>query len=187
MIFFSGKLLVNIIALEMFCCENLPKTCPEAWCSLWQLKNMFWEMVGFRQFHGLQISSSSNLLVKFFSYNPLSATIHATVIFHFSAGCGRTGVLCAIDYTWMLLKDGVSFSQQALAIFLTLLLSDLEIVWFFKTSIFRILEYSLVDWLCQTINLVPKLVVLKMWSPDKKHQYHPGNSLEMQTFGPHLR
>lgn len=40
---------------------------------------------------------------------PLSTSTHATVIFCFSAGCGRTGVICAIDYTRMLLKDGVSF------------------------------------------------------------------------------
>ncbi|XP_078276424.1 tyrosine-protein phosphatase non-receptor type 22-like [Rhinoraja longicauda] len=26
---------------------------------------------------------------------------------HCSAGCGRTGVICAIDYTWKLLRDGI--------------------------------------------------------------------------------
>ncbi|XP_053102713.1 tyrosine-protein phosphatase non-receptor type 22 isoform X2 [Hemicordylus capensis] len=29
------------------------------------------------------------------------------VCIHCSAGCGRTGVICAIDYTWTLLKDGI--------------------------------------------------------------------------------
>ncbi|KAJ6657947.1 hypothetical protein lerEdw1_001737, partial [Lerista edwardsae] len=29
------------------------------------------------------------------------------VCIHCSAGCGRTGVICAVDYTWTLLKDGI--------------------------------------------------------------------------------
>ncbi|KAM5256152.1 tyrosine-protein phosphatase non-receptor type 22 isoform 2-T2 [Ctenodactylus gundi] len=29
------------------------------------------------------------------------------ICIHCSAGCGRTGVICAIDYTWMLLKDEI--------------------------------------------------------------------------------
>ncbi|XP_043932098.1 tyrosine-protein phosphatase non-receptor type 22 [Protopterus annectens] len=31
----------------------------------------------------------------------------APLCIHCSAGCGRTGVICAIDYTWNLLKDGI--------------------------------------------------------------------------------
>ncbi|XP_066481346.1 tyrosine-protein phosphatase non-receptor type 22 [Tiliqua scincoides] len=31
----------------------------------------------------------------------------APVCVHCSAGCGRTGVICAVDYTWTMLKDGI--------------------------------------------------------------------------------
>uniref|UniRef100_A0A673VUA4 protein-tyrosine-phosphatase n=1 Tax=Suricata suricatta TaxID=37032 RepID=A0A673VUA4_SURSU len=36
------------------------------------------------------------------------------VCIHCSAGCGRTGVICAIDYTWMLLKDGIQEEYSVL-------------------------------------------------------------------------
>lgn len=133
----------------------LPRTCG--------MTNVLWEMVGFGKFNCPQASSSSNLLVKFSSYCQWSilsryTCIHATVIFHFSAGCGRTGVICAIDYTWMLLKDGVSFSQQALPIFLLYCFHISNCLVFQNIYLHGsfFLENVLVDPLCQMIKLVPR-------------------------------
>ena len=34
--------------------------------------------------------------------------VFVTFVFIYSAGCGRTGTICAVDYAWTLLKMQVS-------------------------------------------------------------------------------
>lgn len=68
------------------------------------MTNMSWDMAGLEKFHFLLLKSTKEL-----PSCSLYTNTHAPMIFCFSAGCGRTGVICAIDYTRMLLKDGVSF------------------------------------------------------------------------------
>ena len=40
-------------------------------------------------------------------YTKLERRIHKLFVLFFSAGCGRTGTICAIDFAWDMLKMGV--------------------------------------------------------------------------------
>lgn len=51
----------------------------------------------------------SGILLKF-KYN-YEYFLHFHFIFNCSAGCGRTGTICAIDYVWGLMRMGVSLLQ----------------------------------------------------------------------------
>nr|XP_006118848.1 tyrosine-protein phosphatase non-receptor type 22 [Pelodiscus sinensis] len=52
-------------------------------------------------------SSISPILELIWDMRCYQADDDIPICIHCSAGCGRTGVICAIDYTWKLLKDGI--------------------------------------------------------------------------------
>lgn len=62
-----------------------------------------------------------------------------------SAGCGRTGAICAIDYTWNLLKTGVTlfifpaYSISTLPFQELTLTNGLKFLFFFYREFLRIL------------------------------------------------
>ncbi|KAL8179150.1 UNVERIFIED_CONTAM: hypothetical protein K2H54_060956, partial [Gekko kuhli] len=52
-------------------------------------------------------SSIDPILQLIWEIHSYQANSDAPICVHCSAGCGRTGVICAIDYTWTLVKDGI--------------------------------------------------------------------------------
>ncbi|XP_058032903.1 tyrosine-protein phosphatase non-receptor type 22 isoform X3 [Ahaetulla prasina] len=54
------------------------------------------------------VPSSINSILKFINeMHCYQANHDVPICVHCSAGCGRTGVICAIDYTWTLLRDSI--------------------------------------------------------------------------------
>ncbi|XP_070605026.1 tyrosine-protein phosphatase non-receptor type 22 [Erythrolamprus reginae] len=54
------------------------------------------------------VPSSINSIFKFINeMHCYQANRDVPICVHCSAGCGRTGVICAIDYTWTLLRDSI--------------------------------------------------------------------------------
>ncbi|XP_070795949.1 tyrosine-protein phosphatase non-receptor type 22 [Pituophis catenifer annectens] len=54
------------------------------------------------------VPSSINSIFKFINeMHCYQANHDVPICVHCSAGCGRTGVICAIDYTWTLLRDSI--------------------------------------------------------------------------------
>ncbi|XP_061698219.1 tyrosine-protein phosphatase non-receptor type 22 [Syngnathoides biaculeatus] len=84
--------------------RTLRLTCDNCQRTLKQLHYVKWPDHGVPDF----IPSILDMLEEMRSYQPDD---DIPLCIHCSAGCGRTGVLCVIDYTWNLLKKGMITSD----------------------------------------------------------------------------
>lgn len=60
-------------------------------------------------YHNKKLQNTEKIMYNYLNTNThlnVESTV-CTILLYFSAGCGRTGVICAIDYIWRLLKDEV--------------------------------------------------------------------------------